>query len=87
MPHLNYCSMVWHHFLKSDSKKLDQLHKQGLRYLYNDQSSELATLTDRIGYSLADRRIRNIAFKTINNFLLNAYEIYMCKNRIRLALA
>ena len=68
MSHFHY---LWHHCLKSDSKKLDRLHKQALRYLYSDESSEPSTLFDRIGYSLEDRRIQNlliIVFKTINNY-------------------
>ena len=70
MPHFHYCSSIWHH-LKSDSKKMDRLHEQALRYLYGDESSQTSTLFDRIGYSLVDRRIQNllvIVFKTINNY-------------------
>ena len=64
--------MIWHHCLKSESKKLDRLHEQALRYLYSDESSETSTLYDRIvGYSLVDRLIQDlliIVFKTINNY-------------------
>ena len=70
MSHFHYCSSIWHHCLKSDSKKLDRLHERALRYLYSDESSQTSTLCDRIGYSLVDRRIQNlliIVFKTINN--------------------
>ena len=59
MPHFHYCSSIWHH-LKSDSKKMDRLHEQALRYLYGDESSQTSTLFDRIGYSLVDRRIENL---------------------------
>ena len=61
MSHFHYCSSIWHHCLKSDSKNLD----------YSDESSQTSTLFDRIGYSLVDRRIQNllvIVFKTINNY-------------------
>ena len=71
MSHFHYCSSIWHHCLKSDSKKLDRLHERALRYLYSDESSQTSTLFDRIGYSLVDRRIQNlliIVFKTINNY-------------------
>ena len=71
MSHFHYCSSIWHHCLKSDSKKLDRLHERALRYLYSDESSQTSTLCDRIGYSLVDRRIQNlliIVFKTINNY-------------------
>ena len=57
MSHFHYCSSIWHHCLKSDSKKLDRLHERALRYLYSDESSQTSTLCDRIGYRLVDRRI------------------------------
>ena len=71
MSHFHYCSSIWHHCLKSDSKKLDRLPERALRYLYSDESSQTSTLFDRIGYSLVDRRIQNllvIVIKTINNY-------------------
>ena len=71
MSYFHYCSSIWHHCFKSDSKKLDRLHERALRYLYSDESSQTSTLCDRIGYSLVDRRIQNlliIVFKTINNY-------------------
>ena len=71
MSHFHYCSSIWHHCLKSDSKKLDRLHERALRYLYSDESSQTSTLCDRIGNSLVERRIQNlliIVFKTINNY-------------------
>ena len=71
MSHFHYCSSIWHHCLKSDSKKLHRLHERALRYLYSDESSQTSTLCDRIGYGLVDRRIQNlliIIFKAINNY-------------------
>ena len=71
MSHFHYCSSIWHHCLKSDSKKLDRLHERALRYLYSDESSQTSTLFYRPGYSLVDRRIQNlfiIVLKTINNY-------------------
>ena len=71
MSHFHDCSSIWHHCLKSDSKKLDRLHERALRYWYSDKSLETSTLFDRTGYSLVDRRIQNlsiIVFKTINNY-------------------
>ena len=46
MSHFHYCSSIWHHCLKSDSKKLDRLHERALRYLYSDKSSQTSTLCD-----------------------------------------
>ena len=71
MPHFYYCSSIWHHCLKSGSKKLDRLPERALRYLYTDESSQTSTLFDRFGYSVVDRRIQNlliIIFKTVNNY-------------------
>ena len=71
MSHFHYCSSIWHHCLKSDSKKLDRLHERALHYLYSEESSQTSTLCDRVAYSLVDRRIQNlliIVFKTIDNY-------------------
>ena len=71
MSHFHYYSSIWHHGLKFDSKKLDKLHEQALRYLYSDESSQTSTLFYRTGYNLVDRRIQNlfiIVLKTINNY-------------------
>ena len=72
MSHIHYYSSVWHHCLKSDSKKLERLHERALRYLYGDESSQNSSLFHgRIGYSLMDRRIQNLSitvFKAINNY-------------------
>ena len=71
MSHFHYFSSIWRNCLKSDSKKLDRLHKRALRYLYSDESSQTSTLCDRIGYSLENRRIQIlliIVFKTIKNY-------------------
>ena len=57
--------------LNNDDLELDRLHERALCYLYSDESSQISTLCDRIGYSLVDRRIQNlliIVFKTINNY-------------------
>ena len=72
MYHFLYCSSVWHHCLKSDSKKLERLPERALRYLYSDVSSQNSTLFHgRIGYSLMDRLDQNlsiIVFKAISNY-------------------
>ena len=65
MSHFHYFSSIWHHCLKSDSKKLDRLHERALRYLYSDESSQTSTLCDRIGYSLVDRRIQNLLIPSV----------------------
>ena len=64
MSHFHYFSSIWHHCLKSDSKKLDRLHERA-RYLYSDESSQTSTLCDRIGYSLVDRRIQNLLIPSV----------------------
>ena len=74
MSHFHDFSFIWHHCLKSDSKKLGRLHERALRYWYSDESLETSTIFDRIGYSLVDRRIQNlliIVFKTIKIIHLN----------------
>ena len=87
MSHFPYFSSIWHHCLKSDRKKLDRLHEWALRCLYSDESSQTSTLSDRIGYSIVDRRIQNlliIVFKTINNYAPeNLRDLFRLRDNIK----
>lgn len=92
MSHIHYYSSVWHHCLKSDSKKLERLHERALRYLYGDESSQNSSLFHgRIGYSLMDRRIQNmliIVFKAINNIYPPEYlrDLFRLRDNIKTGL-
>ena len=73
MSYFTYCSTAWHNCLKSDSQKLDKLNERALRYIYSGRSpTNAGELTERTGYTLADRRIQDmliLAFKAVSNLL------------------
>ena len=72
MSYLTFCSSIWHHCPKTDSNKLEKLHEKALRHIYRDRSSDYRTVSDRIGYNLADRHLQDmliIIFKALNNRL------------------
>ena len=86
MSYLTYCSSIWHHCLKTVSNKLEKLHGRVLRYICRDRSSDYRALTDRIGYTLADRRLQDmliIIYKALNN-RLPVYIENMFKVRINI---
>ena len=58
MSYFTYCSTLWHNCMKSDGQKLDKLNERAIRYIYSDRSPAYAgELTERTGYTLADRHI------------------------------
>ena len=66
----------------SEVNKLDKLQERALRHVYNDQSSDFNCLSDRSGYTLSDRRMRNmmiLVHKCIHNcapeFLKNIFSV------------
>ena len=71
LSHLNYCSMVWHFCLKSDSDKLEKLNEHALRSVYQDKENDYLHLLNKAGKTtLYNHRIQNIAIlidKALNN--------------------
>ena len=51
LPHLNYCSLVWHHCSKRNSDKLEKLNLRCLRFVFNDYESNCDKLLKRIDHS------------------------------------
>ena len=41
LPHLTYCSLVWHFIRSSDKRKLERLQEKGLRAVFTDNHSSL----------------------------------------------
>ena len=37
VPHLTYCSVVWHFFKASDTRKLERIQERALRAIYRDK--------------------------------------------------
>ena len=68
LPHLTYCSLVWHFCKASDQQKLERLNHRGLRAVFCDWTSPYEELLKRARMkSLYKIRLKNIAifmFKT-----------------------
>ena len=64
MPHLTYCSHVWHFCKASDDRrKLERINERGLRTVYNDWSASYYDLLSRAKMTtLYNRRPQDIAF-------------------------
>ena len=62
LPHLTYCSMVWHFIRSSDKRKLERLQEKGLRAVFKDNSSSYEDLLNKAKLvTLNNQRLQNIA--------------------------
>ena len=62
LPHLTYCSMVWHFIRSSDKQKLERLQEKGLRAVFKDKSSSYEDLLNKAKLvTLNNLRLQNIA--------------------------
>ena len=70
-PYLNYCSQVWHHCGKRNTKKLEKVNERALRYVYKDKTSSYSALLEQIGLctSLENRRIQDMIIQ-VNNCIM-----------------
>ena len=73
LPHLTYCSLVWHFCRASDRNKLERIHERGLRTVFKDRVSSYSDLFTHAGKtSLYNMRLQDIAifmFKIRNRLL------------------
>ena len=82
LPHLTYCSLVWHFCRASDRNKLGRINERGLRTVFKDRVSSYSDLLTHAGMtSLYSMRLQDIAiimFKLIRNRLLphNILELF-----------
>jgi len=71
LPHLTYCSLVWHFCKGSDKRKLERVNERGLRAVYCNWSTTYHDLLARANLTtLYNRRLLDIAilmYKTKNN--------------------
>jgi len=71
LPHLTYCSLVWHFCKGSDKRKLERVNERGLRAVYCNWSTTYHDLLARANLTtLYNRRLQDIAilmYKTKNN--------------------
>ena len=73
LPHLDYCSLVWHFCKASDRDKLEKINERGLRAVYCDYSSPYDELLKRSKLTtLYNRRLQRMAtfmYKVKNSLL------------------
>ena len=73
LPHLTYCSLVWHFCRASDRNNLEIFNKRGLRIVFRDRVSPYSDLLTHAGMtSLYNMRLQDIAifmFKIRNRLL------------------
>ena len=71
LPHFYYCSHVWHHCGKRNTRKLEKVNERTLRYVFKDKISSYEQLLKRMSsQTLQNRRIQDMLC-TINNCLSN----------------
>ena len=62
LPHLTYCSLVWHFCRASDRNKLERINERGLRTVFKDRVSSYSDLLTHAGMtSLYSMRLQDIA--------------------------
>ena len=73
LPHLTYCSTVWHFCRASDRRKLERLQERAPRTVFNSRSNSYENLLIRANLStLYNRRLQDMGilmFKAKNNLL------------------
>ncbi|KAL9954029.1 hypothetical protein ACROYT_G041517 [Oculina patagonica] len=71
LPHFYYCSQVWHHCGKRNTRKLEKVNERALRYVFKDKKSSYEQLLKRMSsQTLQNRQIQDMLC-TINNCLSN----------------
>jgi len=84
LPHLTYCSVVWHIIKASDTRKLETIQEKAFRAIYRDTASSYEKLLTAAGFqALFNRRLQDIAilmFKVKNN-LFPQYIIDLSKRQ------
>ena len=84
LSHLNYCSMVWHVCLKSDSDKLEKLNERALRSVFQDEENDYRYLLNKADRtSLYNHSLQNIAiFNTLHtNYQLGGSNAISIQNK------
>jgi len=71
MSNFNYCSLVWHVCGKTNTRKMEKLHKRALRILFNDHDavySELLLKSNRSSLYLQRlKKLASFVFKVLQN--------------------
>ena len=78
LPHVQYCSVVWHFCSSRNSEKLESLNKRALRVVFNDRESIYSQLLDRAAAtSLYNLRVQNMLITIHKCIHINFYPAYL----------
>ena len=90
LPHLTYCSLVWHFCKTSDRKKLERVNERGLRAVFCNWSTTYEDLLARGKLTtLYNRRLQDITifmYKVKNNCYQLMLLIYFKKGQLKVAI-
>ena len=76
LPHVTYCSTVWHFAKSSDLRKIERIREKAMRIIYCDKSSNYEKLLRKANLpTLQNRRIQDIAIlmDTVKHGLVPEY--------------
>ena len=78
LPHLQYCSTVWHFCSARNCEKLESLNKRALRIVFNDKVSSYQQLLHKSeGSTLYNRRIQNMLITIYKCLNCNSFPKYL----------
>ena len=78
LPHLQYCSTVWHFCSARNRDKLESLNKRALRVVFNDKVSSYQQLLYKSeGSNLYNRRIQDMLITIYNCLNCNSFPKYL----------
>ena len=78
LPHLYYCSSVWHYCGARDADKLEVLNKRIVRFIPGDYSSPYNTLLSKVSStSLCNKRIPKVLILLYKSLFFTHFPTYM----------
>ena len=78
LPHIYYCSSVWHFCGARNTEKIEVLNKRILRFILGDFESAYYNLLDKVNCaSLHNKRIHNMLILLYKSLFLTKYPVYM----------
>ena len=78
VPHVHYCSTVWHFCWARNTEKLDTLNKRILRFILKDYSSPYSQFLDKVNLtSLRDKQLQSMFIVLYKSLFVTDYLNYM----------
>ena len=78
LPHIQYCSSVWHFCRTRNADKTEALNKRILRFVFSDFDSTYDNLLNKVNCaSLYNKRVHNMLILLYKSLFFTRYPIYM----------